>query len=254
MPLVSFFRFPRPPVHARRAVVRSSALGLVAATACALGPKIQLFPISTSAKPTVLKNYEMGVVRTAMVGDPIFRVQQALETHAYIAQRGFHHRDFGAISMGARYAATDSTAHGTLRLMNCGGYGGPEYLLVDPDFKSLWVTDGSGKLYPLKTGDQPLFEPSNRIQNKPGAFTAELIYSGLAGKVMRAVYREYVGDMARPAFSQELQYDVGTDRTIAYKSLRMRVDSASNSAIRYEVTSDEGLPWLPESNAISRCD
>jgi hypothetical protein len=225
-------------------------LALVAS--CALPPKIELFPISTTTKPTVLKNYDIGVTRTTTVGDPIFRLEQAVETHSYVAQKDFRHRTL-RVAMGARYVATDSTARGSLRLMNCGGYGGPADLLVGRDFKTLWVLADDGQMVEVKTGDEPLFQPSTGRGRQPGAFTAEMIYSGLAGKVMRAVYREYVEDLARPAFSQELQYDLGADRTIAYKSLRMRVEDASNSAIRYAIVSDGDLPWLPEPKATSSC-
>ena len=181
-------------------------------------------------------------------------MQQAAEPQLYVTQRNFKDRDYGKIYRGARYAATDSTESGSLRLKNCDPFGSPSELLIDPDGKGFWMFDRRGRLVQIKTGGEPLFQRRKGLRNQPQVFAAELIYSGLAGKVVQAVYREYVNDMARPAFTQELQYDLGEERSIAYKSLRMRVEDATISTIRYSVVSDSDLPWLPApSNAESAC-
>jgi hypothetical protein len=70
-----------------------------------------------------------------------------------------------------------------------------------------------------------------------GQFRRQLIYQGLAGGVVRVTYREFVRDMARDAFTQELSYELRQDGTAeaGFRGLRMRILSASNSGITYVI-------------------
>lgn len=67
----------------------------------------------------------------------------------------------------------------------------------------------------------------------------EIVYQGAASGVLRLLYREYVDDLAREAFSQELTYDYNPDDPepleIAVKGARITVLSAGNSGIKYKV-------------------
>lgn len=92
--------------------------------------------------------------------------------------------------------------------------------------------------------DGVVFVPAEPIVSK-GRFSAELLYSGMSGSTIRLMYREYTDDMARPAYAQELRYDLNESKTINFKSLSIEVLEAGNSKIRYRVLSDEDLPWLP---------
>ncbi len=67
---------------------------------------------------------------------------------------------------------------------------------------------------------------------------AEILYQGAAGGVLRLLYREYSNDMARPAFSQELTYDLGElPMVVAVKGARIEVLEAGNAGIRYRILS-----------------
>lgn len=68
-------------------------------------------------------------------------------------------------------------------------------------------------------------------------FRRELIYTGRAGSAISLMYREYSDDMARPAFSQQLQYDLTQDPVIGYQGARFKVLSATNTEVTYEVLS-----------------
>ena len=76
-------------------------------------------------------------------------------------------------------------------------------------------------------------------------FRADLIYNGISKNTIRVTYREYVKDMARPAFFQEMIYDLDESDTINFKSIHIRVIQATNSHIRFVVLDDQGLPWMP---------
>ncbi len=80
---------------------------------------------------------------------------------------------------------------------------------------------------------------------KVGSFQCELTYSGVSGSSIRILYREYIDNMARPAFSQELTYDLKQSPIITYKSVKIEVLKADNSSLTYRVIDDGGLAWVP---------
>ena len=57
------------------------------------------------------------------------------------------------------------------------------------------------------------------------------------GSNLKFIYREYINDMARPAFNQELQYDLNESNIIGFKGLRIEVIKATNTNIQYKVLS-----------------
>jgi hypothetical protein len=69
----------------------------------------------------------------------------------------------------------------------------------------------------------------------------QLVYSGMSGKTIRLSYREFVHDLARPAFTQELQYDLADSAEIGFRNLRATVVKATNTMIVAIVTDDGGL-------------
>lgn len=91
----------------------------------------------------------------------------------------------------------------------------------------------------------------------------EFIYSGKAGQVVRFSYREFsglqaspgmdAGLLARPAFTQDVQYDLAESDVIAFQNMRLKVINATNSDITVEVLRQlDPLPVLetpPEPQA-----
>ena len=69
------------------------------------------------------------------------------------------------------------------------------------------------------------------------SFTQELIYNGRVGNNLKIIYREFSGDMARTAFSQEAQYDLSASNIIAFKGAQLKILNATNESIEYEVLS-----------------
>lgn len=68
-------------------------------------------------------------------------------------------------------------------------------------------------------------------------FRKDIVYQGIAGQVLRIEYREFVNDLAREAFSQELVFETDEDgsATIVAKGARIEVLAAGNEGIRYRV-------------------
>ena len=67
------------------------------------------------------------------------------------------------------------------------------------------------------------------------SFKRELVYSGISQNTISILYREYSDNIARPAFSQELKYDLSQGTTIGYKGSRFEVVKATNTEIIYKV-------------------
>lgn len=66
-------------------------------------------------------------------------------------------------------------------------------------------------------------------------FKQEFIYNGRVGNALKFIYREYLNDYARPAFTQDLQYDLSESDSIGFRGLRIQIIKATNINIEYKV-------------------
>ncbi|RYG38221.1 MAG: hypothetical protein EON93_02425 [Burkholderiales bacterium] len=67
------------------------------------------------------------------------------------------------------------------------------------------------------------------------AFQQTLIYSGKVGDKINVGYREFSSNVARPAFNNDVEYDLKDSTTIGYKGALIEVLEATNQSIRYRV-------------------
>lgn len=65
-----------------------------------------------------------------------------------------------------------------------------------------------------------------------------LIYNGRVGNKVNVGYREFSGNTARPAFNNNVEYDLSESREIAYKGARLEIIEATNREIKYRVLSN----------------
>lgn len=68
----------------------------------------------------------------------------------------------------------------------------------------------------------------------------ELLYNGKFGSNIRLTYREFVDDLSRPAFTQELNYDLNESKVIGFQGVRIEVIATDNVGIKYRVI--KGFP------------
>lgn len=66
-------------------------------------------------------------------------------------------------------------------------------------------------------------------------FVQEFLYNGKSGNTLKFSYREFNNDLIRPAFTQELQYDISESDTIGFKSLRIQILNATNTEVEYRL-------------------
>ncbi|GHS85418.1 hypothetical protein FACS1894103_6820 [Campylobacterota bacterium] len=68
-------------------------------------------------------------------------------------------------------------------------------------------------------------------------FKSELLYQGISNNTINILYREYANDMARPAFFQNLSYNLeGKSSTIIrFKDASFEIIKADNNGMSYKV-------------------
>ena len=206
--------------------------------------------------PTTATSYSLGQAQTASIGDPIFDVQTAELVPVFVVATDFvpDFRDLPPLRTGMVFVAVGSLDDGSLVVMN------PDYstaygISVGLDGNVIGGIVNMSTLYEYEADadwPRPLFTLEQLFEGQEGAFRAQIVYGGLTGTTVKADYREFVGDLIRPAFSQQLQYDLASDSVIAYKTIRARVLSATNTEITFVITEDGGLPWLPSGSAPPR--
>jgi len=79
-------------------------------------------------------------------------------------------------------------------------------------------------------------EKSQGVPEK-NQFQQTLLYNGKIGNRIALGYREFSGDIARPAFSNEVSYDLSESATLGYKGARIEVIKATNTEITYKLVS-----------------
>jgi hypothetical protein len=82
--------------------------------------------------------------------------------------------------------------------------------------------------------------------------TIQLIYSGKAGNIIRITYREFSNNLARPAFSQDLTYDLSESKRITFRSTVIEVKEATNSSITFVVLESPAYRY-PSGSKIGGC-
>ncbi|WP_283709086.1 hypothetical protein [Pseudoalteromonas prydzensis] len=67
------------------------------------------------------------------------------------------------------------------------------------------------------------------------SFQQTLIYSGKVGSKINIGYREFSNSLARPAFNNDVEYDLDSSNVIGYKGARIEIIEATNEHIKYKV-------------------
>lgn len=67
------------------------------------------------------------------------------------------------------------------------------------------------------------------------SFQQTLIYSGKVGQKINIGYREFSNNIARPAFNNDVEYDLSESSIIGYKGAQLEIIEATNQYIKYRV-------------------
>ncbi len=115
-----------------------------------------------------------------------------------------------------------------------------EGALADP-FQVIRLDKKSGRLYGVSAYNlEARANKADYVKKKysvasPDSFQQTLIYSGKIGDKINIGYREFSNDIARPAFNNDVEYDLTESKIIGYKGARIEVIEATNEHIKYKV-------------------
>jgi hypothetical protein len=68
-----------------------------------------------------------------------------------------------------------------------------------------------------------------------GCISQELLFTGAKGAVLSFTYREFIGNIARPSFFQNVNYDIEESNVIGFKGVRLKILEYTNTSIKYEI-------------------
>jgi hypothetical protein len=180
---------------------------------------------------------EIGVVNKANIGDPLLKEGKVSEQKMIVLKE-----TNGVLGFTAYHPA------GEYRLVGMkNGYSIYEY---DQQFENGWTSvypqileDESGSVY-LKTnsGKKLLSENEyiikNVVEDASNNYEQTLVYTGAEGNILKFTYREFISDMARPAFTIDATYDLTKDNNIIkFKNVAIEVIDFSNQEITYRLLS-----------------
>ena len=202
------------------------------------------------------KSYEFLEIYMVTTGSPILRVENLYLRPSFTPAFEYQPPYAGINAMpklipGQKWIAFYTTYEYGKKgfVIQCSEYSKSIGIHISPD-----GTVGSGWINPPATiviqaenkwTKEPLFVKTESVTEE-GSFAAELIYSGLSQDTIRISYREFSGDLARPAFYQELIYDLSESKRITFRSIVLEIIEATNSSLTFKVIADNGLPWMPK--------
>lgn len=74
-------------------------------------------------------------------------------------------------------------------------------------------------------------------KKSPSSFQQTLLYNGRIGNRIAFGYREFSNNSARPAFNNDVTYDLDESNIIGYKGARLEIIKATNTEITYKLIS-----------------
>ncbi len=93
----------------------------------------------------------------------------------------------------------------------------------------------SGGIIPETPGRTVLFEKTKLVTVNKNNFKQEFLYNGRNDREIFFTYREFSGNLARPAFRQEVRYVLDDSNIIGFKSLKLHIEKATNQGITYSI-------------------
>ena len=111
---------------------------------------------------------------------------------------------------------------------NANGLAIPEDDVIRENLKNMVPVRGAIEV--IKEED--IFTPN---RNSDTLFNQYLIYNGRSGNSVKFLYREFMGDLNRASFQQEVSYDLNIGEVIGFKGARFKIIEANNVQLKYQV-------------------
>ncbi|MEJ5137721.1 MULTISPECIES: hypothetical protein [Acinetobacter] len=214
----------------KKLILLGGIVGLVGCTA----PSYNLKPTITElvSKPPI------GDITTVGVGDSMLHQGNISEVDVLEVANPIKFSGYGVPS--GIYTATGQDNKGkffspinkSLSMVSKAFYSDPIQVIMVSKENKLCVVS----VFNMKTcTDDADFKVKKITQSNTDAFQQTLIYNGRIGNKINIGYREFFGDLARPAFTNSVEYDLAESKQIGYKGALLEIIDANNQSIKYKV-------------------
>ncbi|MBR9901948.1 MAG: hypothetical protein GYB19_18030 [Rhodospirillales bacterium] len=212
--------------------------------ACA-SPQYNYVPTSTE-----ISLPEVGSTTTVGVGDTMLRQGKYVERDAIQVPQSITVGGLGSYTLAPGYyvkVGEDKTSEFFLPEQTPEGGRVTSGALTDP-FEAIQVMKNDNiicgvSIYGGKVCDsnQP-FTRTKRPSLEADGFQQTLIYSGKVGTKINIGYREFSNSYARPAFNNDVEYDLSESQIIGYKGSELEILDATNRNITFKLIRNFNTP------------
>ena len=202
-------------------------LTMLIASACLLLAACATVPPAPPSKVERFTRPDVGVVTTKEVGEPLFEVEVATRFTGLKLTAGRQMPfTFGST---ITFASDELTMFRGKQSAYCGPATMRPVMGIPSQIPFFCVTEDQLR----KAG--VAYTVGEITRNDPANYRQQLLYQGKSGSSLRLSYREFSGDLARPAFTQDLTFDLAESNVIGAKGARVEVLEATNTSIRYRL-------------------
>lgn len=209
---------------------------LLTLTACA-APKYNYMPSAISISEPPLNS-----VNTSQVGDVMLRQGKYEEHDAIFVSKKI---DAGILAPytihPGYYLKHGEDQTGEYYQPGGEGAGHVEKAALADQWKSILAMKGKQILCVVTVfnatacSDESNFDRQKKPVLSRESFQQTLIYSGKMGNKINIGYREFSGNLARPAFNNDVEYDLSESKIIGYKGAQLEILEATNQHIKFKV-------------------
>jgi hypothetical protein len=165
---------------------------------------------------------------------PEFKIPFALQNYEYPNKKGEILPLSSMTDQWLLYYNKDDNKTGTGTVF----YYGVAVNKMDNSIIEPFVSQVGYSIFPMKKVEGFVTKPDIFIDSDcKNCFKQEFIFNGKVGTNLKFVYREFINDMARPAYNQDLQYDLDESNIVGFKGLRLEIIKATNTSVEYKILS-----------------
>ena len=192
--------------------------------------------------------FQEGQISTAMIGDsvatsydlkylPAFAADQDITIPESLGLKLSTIRKGSQCTIGAKYDNGLLFCHLDPPIINEAAFvkGMPMCLLLDQSgqIRNISWCHTPGDI--LMPNDYSGMQLKSGKKYTKGSFKSELLYNGKAGNTVKVMYREFIDDIARPSFTQDLLYDISDNKIIGFRNTQIEIIELSNTHIKYRI-------------------
>lgn len=247
-------------MHWGRRICRAWLLVFPAALLSACSDMSPAEPTPTAIKHIVQKNFAVGELKSAAVGETMVSLKDYYEKERHnvwsVGQPATLRVGLGSMVLipgdyaavrhveedGVGYDAVEIKVHAfELTTLKPSSASVPMMFFIDDSGRIALAGGGFGITTEVSDLEPADFRATRgekaSVDSGHGYTNFELLYSGVASGAVHITDREYAaGDFVRPASSQDLTYNLA-DKSIRFKDVSIEVENADNRSIRFRVKS-----------------